>query len=82
MNAILTPQGQVTLPQTIRDALDLLPGNSVEFELDEQGRVVLRKVEDKTGASYPKPDRFDRVRGRATVPWRTDELMRMLRGDE
>ena len=32
----------------------------------------------------PRPrgkDRFDRARGRATVKWRTDQLMRLLRGD-
>jgi antitoxin PrlF len=27
-------------------------------------------------------DRFDRARGRATVKWRTDELMALLRGDQ
>jgi hypothetical protein len=30
-----------------------------------------------------KPDdRFEAARGKATVKWRTDELMQMLRGDE
>jgi hypothetical protein len=27
-------------------------------------------------------DRFEAVRGKATVKWRTDELMQILRGDE
>jgi hypothetical protein len=29
-----------------------------------------------------RPDRFDRARGQVMVKWRTDELMRLLRGDE
>jgi antitoxin PrlF len=82
MSTTLTSKGQITLPKHIRDALGLTPGSGVEFELDAQGRAVLRKAGEKTGESAPGPDRFDRVRGRATVPWRTDELMRLLRGDE
>jgi len=28
------------------------------------------------------PDRFDAVRGKADIRWRTDELMALLRGDD
>ncbi len=82
MSAILTEQGQVTIPQNIRDALGLEPGSGVEFDLDEQGRAILRKAGGDATAPGPRPDRFDRARGRATVRWRTDDLMRLLRGDE
>jgi hypothetical protein len=27
-------------------------------------------------------DRFEEVRGKATIKWRTDELMQLLRGDD
>ena len=30
----------------------------------------------------PARDRFDAVRGRADVPWRTDALMMLLRADD
>jgi antitoxin PrlF len=80
MSTPLTDQNQVTLPKHVRDALGLTPGSGVEFDLDEQGRVVIRKAEGNPEES--RPDRFDRMRGRATVPWRTDDLMRLLRGDE
>lgn len=53
MNAILTDQGQVTLPENIRDALGLMPGSRVEFDL-EQGRAILRKAND----TNTQPDRF------------------------
>lgn len=80
MLTTITSKGQVTVPKHIRDAMHLEPGCSVEFSVDRNGNVVLRKAdedEDRTS-----PDRFDAVRGKADVKWRTDALMALLRGDE
>lgn len=77
MSTTLTSKGQVTIPKHIRDALGLGPGSAVDFELDEQGRVVLRPARAARGRRVP--DRFEAARGRATVAWRTDALMRLLR---
>lgn len=78
MSTTLTVKGQVTIPKQIRDALRLVPGCSVDFAVNREGDVVLHKV----GSRPPRePDRFDRVRGKADVKWRTDELMALLRGE-
>jgi antitoxin PrlF len=82
MSTTLTSKGQVTIPKRIRETLGLGPGSQVEFDVDEQGRIIIRKASGKAKERPRGRDRFDRVRGRATVKWRTDELMRLLRGDE
>ena len=84
MSATLTSKCQVTIPKRIRETLGLGPGSQVDFDVDEQGRIIIRKAL-APGKAVQRPrgkDRFERVRGRATVKWKTDELMRLLRGDE
>lgn len=81
MSATLTSKCQVTIPKKIRETLGLGPGSRVEFDVDEQGRIVIRKAGRKIAPRPRGRDRFDRARGRATVQWRTDQLMRLLRGD-
>ena len=78
MATTLTSKGQVTIPKHIRDALNLTPGSSVDFDVNPDGDVVIHKVGARPSR---KPDRFERVRGKADVEWRTDELMTLLRGD-
>jgi AbrB family looped-hinge helix DNA binding protein len=80
MATMLTSKGQVTIPKHIRDALDLTPGSAVEFTVNRDGEVVVRRAGHATRARRTR-DRFDAVRGRANVPWRTDGLMRLLRGE-
>jgi antitoxin PrlF len=78
MTTTLTIKGQVTIPKKIRDALKLVPGDSIEFGVNSEGDVVLRKA----GARNSKrADRFETMRGKAQVKWRTDQLMALLRGD-
>ena len=79
MSTTLTSKGQVTIPKHIRDALGLGPGSAVDFELDEQGRVVIRPA--RGPRRRRPPDRCEAARGKATVAWRTDALMRLLRDD-
>lgn len=73
----ITVKGQVTVPKLIRDALGLTPGSRVDFDLDEQGRVVLRRADAPCGEG--QRDRFEAARGKADIPWRTDTLMALLR---
>jgi antitoxin PrlF len=82
MPTTLTSKGQVTIPKRIRDALRLLPGAAVEFSVNAGGEVVLHPPRQPKGAGRKPKDRFDAVRGRADVPWRTDELMKLLRADD
>lgn len=41
MEAVITSQGQVTLPKPLREALDLGTGDRVTFVIDEDGTVRL-----------------------------------------
>jgi len=82
MATTLTSKGQVTIPKRIRDAMRLLPGAAVEFSVNAAGEVVLHPPKAAKGTRAPVRDRFDAVRGRADVHWRTDELMKLLRADD
>ncbi len=73
--ATVTSKGQITLPKQVRDALGLVPGSEVEFELDD-GRAILRK--------RVPPGVFDRWQGylRGKLPaGSVDEMMELLRGE-
>ena len=79
MPTALTSKGQVTIPKHIRDALKLEPGSLVDFALNRDGEIVLNPA--KRATTRRTKDRFEAVRGKATVKWRTDELMKLLRDD-
>jgi AbrB family looped-hinge helix DNA binding protein len=74
----VTTRGQVTIPKPIRDHLGIVPGASVTFDVESDGRVVLRpaKPEDRPES------RFARWRGAAGPGPSTDEIMRLLGGDD
>lgn len=82
MATTLTSKGQVTIPKHIRDELQLQPGAAVEFTVNAAGEVVLQPHRPKRNARRPTKDRFDVVRGRADVRWKTDDLMKLLRADD
>jgi AbrB family looped-hinge helix DNA binding protein len=71
----LTSKGQVTIPKQIRNALGLEPGSAVEFAVNLAGEVVIHKASVSVDGM---PNRFERVRGKADIAWRTEELMRNL----
>lgn len=75
--ATLTSKGQVTIPKSIRDFLRVGAGSKVTFELLPNGDVALRPL----GAWPARRSAFARVRGGATVKMRTDEIIRLTRGD-
>ncbi len=78
MGMPVTEKGQVTIPKPIRDRLGLTPGSRVEFEVDGQGRVILRKA----AGPEAKADRFARLMGCATAGLTTDEIMALTRGED
>ena len=82
MSTTLTAKGQVTIPKRIRDELQLLPGAAVDFSVNAAGEVVLHRPRPAKNTRAAPRDRFDAVRGRADVRWRTDELMKLLRADD
>ena len=78
MSTTMTLKGQVTIPKHIRDSLGLKPGAQLDFAVNRDGDVVLHR----TDTSQPqKADRFESVRGKAEVKWRTHDLMALLRGE-
>jgi antitoxin PrlF len=79
MSTNLTSKGQVTIPKHIRDALHLAPGSAVDFAVNASGQVVLNPATARS--SKKTVDRFEAVRGKATVKWRTDDLMKLLRSE-
>lgn len=75
----ITAKGQVTIPQTIREQLGLLPETEVEF-IVEGSTVRLVKAESVKGES--RGQRMLRhLRGRASVSMSTDEIMAFTRDD-
>ena len=85
MSTRLTSKGQVTIPKRIRDEMQLLPGTSVEFSVNAAGEVVLHRARPANGARRrhgAARERFEAVRGRADVRWKTDELMKLLRPED
>ena len=73
----ITSKGQVTIPQEMRERLGLLPYCEVEFELDGDS-VRIRKARQRgaRGAAL-----IARMRGTATTRMRTDEIMKLTRGE-
>ena len=45
MLATMTSKGQVTLPKEIRDKLGLTAGAKLDFWIEPDGRIIVRKVE-------------------------------------
>jgi antitoxin PrlF len=64
MATTMTVKGQVTIPKKVREALRLAPGDSVEFDVNREGQVVVRKAAAK---GRMRRDRFDAARGKAAV---------------
>jgi antitoxin PrlF len=42
--ATVTSKGQITIPKDIRDRLKLHPGDSVDFVVERDGRVMMRQA--------------------------------------
>jgi AbrB family looped-hinge helix DNA binding protein len=40
--ATVTSKGQVTVPKAIRERLGIREGDKLEFNIDEEGRIVVR----------------------------------------
>jgi antitoxin PrlF len=73
----LTSKGQVTVPKSVRDYLGLKPGAAVAFERLPSGEVVLRPARR---AAKPRLSAIAKLRGRATVKMKTEEILALTRG--
>ncbi|MGO9803477.1 MAG: AbrB/MazE/SpoVT family DNA-binding domain-containing protein [Steroidobacteraceae bacterium] len=77
MPTTLTSKGQVTVPKRVREYLGLKAGSAVEFERLASGEIVLRPVRRQAGA---RGGVFARLRGRASVRMKTEEILALTRG--
>ena len=74
MATTVTSKGEVTIPETVRKRLGIVPGSEVDFLVEEDGRVVLRKVGLPT-------ELLEKWRGAAGPGPSTDEILAMTRGE-
>jgi AbrB family looped-hinge helix DNA binding protein len=73
-------RGRVTIPKQVRDRLGIRAGSTVAFELNDSGEIVLRCVAQADGQPASRPvSRFAKLRGRATVKMRTEEILALTR---
>jgi AbrB family looped-hinge helix DNA binding protein len=83
----LTIKGQVTVPKDIRDALGLLPGRPVRFEMDADGNARILKADDAAEIERRRADFRERLKkaqaifkANDTMPGvSVDEYMAMIR---
>jgi antitoxin PrlF len=75
----LTSKGQVTVPKSVRDYLGLKAGSAVTFERSANGEVVMRSAKP---SKKERGSAFARLRGRATVRMKTEEILALTRGYE
>jgi antitoxin PrlF len=69
----VSAQGRVALPKKIREALQLAPGDRVEFELNGRGEILIHKAPRAAPAAA-------QVRTATQVRRRAQELFALLRG--
>jgi antitoxin PrlF len=73
----LTSKGQVTVPKKIRDYLGLKPGAPVTFERLAGGEIALKPAHQR---AKPFRSKFAKLRGRATLRMKTEEILALTRG--
>jgi antitoxin PrlF len=73
----LTSKGQVTVPKKVRDYLGLKPGKPVTFERLKTGEIALKPAK---AAARSQMNKFAKLRGRATVRMKTEEILALTRG--
>ena len=75
----VTTEGQVTIPQDIREKFHLLPGTDVEFVPQSDG-VIIRPTCGKEKNRFQRW--IQRARGSATTGLTTDQIMTLTRGED
>ena len=83
----LTSKGQVTIPKDIRDALGLVPGKPVRFEMDADGNARIIKADAGAELARRKADFLGRLKEAQAIfkandafpGMSTDEYMALVR---
>jgi AbrB family looped-hinge helix DNA binding protein len=71
----ITANGHLALPKHVRETLQLSPGDAVEFGMNDNGEVVLRKAPAESAHGQPVHPRLE-----AQMRRRAEELIALLRG--
>ena len=71
----ITTKGQVTIPQSIREAFGFLPNSEVEFEVKHNRVYLVKPVTHTRGKSL-----ISTMRGKGDVRMSTDEILALTRG--
>lgn len=74
----ITTKGQVTIPLALRNKFGLLPNTEAVFQ-ETEGGVVIRPVKTKDALIG---ERLRAARGVADTAIRTDDIMRLTRGED
>ena len=81
MTITVNEQGQITIPEHVREVLGLVTGSRLVLDADENGELILRP---ERVAKHADPDRFQKALGAAEIKWpgTTDEYMAFIRGED
>jgi AbrB family looped-hinge helix DNA binding protein len=77
-DSAMTVKGQITVPKAVRDAMGWRPGTRVRFKLSKGHVKILPYGEGED----PGLALVRKLRGSATTPMTTDEIMRLTRGED
>jgi AbrB family looped-hinge helix DNA binding protein len=80
----VTSKGQVTIPKAIRDSAGVTAGSEVEFRVEGDG-IVIERVRGRKRPGMTRGEKLvESIRGTRTrnLEMSTDELMKLLRGDD
>jgi AbrB family looped-hinge helix DNA binding protein len=77
----VTSKGQVTIPQAVREKLGILPNTEVEFTVRGDS-ATLRKVPPRKGGRDRGREIVERLRGSGHGRLTTDEMLKLMRGDD
>jgi AbrB family looped-hinge helix DNA binding protein len=75
----ITSKGQVTIPQGLRNRFGFLPNTEVEFVVSRDGKEL--RLVKSTRPSKRGRMLVERLRGRGTGRYSTDELLKLMRSE-
>ena len=80
----ITSKGQVTIPVSLREKAGLMPNTEVDFVLEGTSvRIAPRAARVGAKRKKTRGERLvDRLRGSGSGGMSTDEIMKLMRGDE
>ena len=72
----VTTKGQVTIPAKLRDEYGFLPHSDLVWKRSKKGLILTKAKTDSRGKGL-----VEHLTGSATLKMKTDDIMRLTRGD-